>query len=141
MLKQSVLIVDDEPMTRDLLRLMLERAGFDISEAEDGIDALEKIKDNAPDAVILDVMMPRMDGVTVCEILRREEATANLPVIMLSARTHMDAVEKGLRAGATRYLSKPVSRQDLIRNVHEVIAGVPSPETQLLREQLIRNQD
>jgi len=140
-LKQSVLIVDDEPMTRDLLRLMLERAGFDISEAEDGIDALEKIRDSAPDAVILDVMMPHMDGITVCEILRREEATVNLPVVMLSARTHMDAVAKGLLAGATRYLSKPVSRQDLIQNLREVIAGIPSPETQMLREQLIRSQD
>lgn len=140
-MKQSVLIVDDEPMTRDLLRLMLERAGYDISEAEDGIDALEKIKDSTPDAVILDVMMPHMDGITVCEILRREEATADLPIIMLSARTHLDAIEKGLRAGATRYLSKPVSRQDLIQNVREVIAGVPSLETQMLREQLIRNRD
>ena len=140
-MKQSVLIVDDEPMTRDLLRLMLERAGFDISEAEDGIDALEKIKDSTPDAVILDVMMPHMDGITVCEILRRQEETADLPVLMLSARTHMDAIEQGLRAGATRYLSKPVSRQDLIQNLREAIAGIPSPETQLLRERLIGNQD
>ena len=140
-MKQSVLIVDDEPMTRDLLRLMLERAGFDISEAEDGIDALEKIKESTPDAVILDVMMPHMDGITVCETLRREEATADLPIIMLSARTHMDAIEKGLRAGASRYLSKPVSRQDLIQNLREVIAGIPSPETQMLRERLIRNRD
>lgn len=143
-MNQSVLIVDDEPMTRDLLRLMLERASFDIFEAEDGADALEKIRENPPDVVILDVMMPNMDGITVCEILRGEEATADLPIIMLSARTHMDAIERGLRAGATRYLSKPVSRQDLIQNVREVIAGVPSPETQMLREQLIEpdvNQD
>lgn len=140
-MKQSVLIVDDEPMTRDLLRLMLERAGFHISEAEDGIDALDKIGNSLPDAIILDVMMPNMDGITVCEILRSQEATANLPVIMLSARTHLDAIEKGLRAGASRYLSKPVSRQELIQNIREVIAGIPSPETQMLREQLIRNQD
>lgn len=140
-MKQSLLIVDDEPMTRDLLRLMLERAGFVISEAEDGNEALEKIKENPPDAVILDVMMPNMDGITVCKILRSQEATASLPVIMLSARTHLDAVEKGLRAGATRYLSKPVSRQDLIQNIREAIEGIPSLETQLLRQQLIQNQD
>jgi CheY-like chemotaxis protein len=122
----SVLIVDDEPMTRDLLRMMLRPAGFDIFEAEDGVDALEKIKQRQPDVIILDVMMPNLDGINTCIALRQQPETADLPVLMLSAKTHLNAVEEGMRAGATRYLSKPVSRKELIDHINDVL-GVPSP--------------
>ena len=88
----SVLVVDDEPMARTLLRLMLVRAGFDVHEAEDGFDALEKVKKQPPDVMILDVMMPGMDGFTVCEVLRDDQTTAQIPVIMLSAKTDLDSV-------------------------------------------------
>jgi CheY-like chemotaxis protein len=117
----TVLVVDDESLTRDLLRMMLERADFRVVEAEDGIDALEKIRQQPPDAVILDVMMPNMDGFVVCQTLRQNEATADLPVLMLSAKTQPEAVEEGMRAGATRYLPKPISYKDLIRHVKEVL--------------------
>ena len=122
----SILIVDDEPMTRNLLRLMLERAGFRILEAEDGLKALEAVAEHNPDMLILDVMMPNMDGVTVCETLRAEAETAALPVILLSARTSPDAVRQGMQAGADRYLSKPISREELIRHVREVLQGIRS---------------
>lgn len=119
----TVLVVDDESLTRDLLRMMLERADFRVMEAEDGVDALEKIREQRPDAVILDVMMPNMDGFAVCQTLRQEAATADLPVLMLSAKTQPEAVEEGMRAGATRYLPKPISYKDLIRHVKEVLDG------------------
>ncbi len=120
----SVLVVDDEPMARDLLRLMLERAGFNVAEARDGFDALEKVKQNPPDVVILDVMMPGMDGITVCSTLSNDEATAHVPIIMLSAKTHSTSVQEGLTAGAKRYLSKLISRKDLIKNIHELLDEV-----------------
>jgi len=113
-------------MTRNLLRLMLERAGFAILEAEDGLQALEVVAAQVPDVLILDVMMPHMDGITVCETLRAEAETAVVPVILLSARTSPEAVRLGLAAGADRYLSKPISRDDLLRNVREVMQGIPS---------------
>lgn len=113
-------------MTRNLLRLMLERVGFKILEAEDGLHALEVVAAESPDLLILDVMMPNVDGITVCETLRAEAATAVLPIILLSARTSTDAVQMGLRAGADRYLSKPISREELIRNVRELLQGIPS---------------
>ena len=75
----SILIVDDEPMTRNLLRLMLERVGFDISEAGDGQEALDMVAEKQPDLLILDVMMPHVDGITVCERLRAQAETAVLP--------------------------------------------------------------
>ena len=118
----SVLVVDDEPLTQDLLRLMLEPAGFRVTSAEHGLDALEKVQNNKPDIMILDVMMPHMDGITVCKKLRSNPETADLPIIMLSGKTHLNAVEEGLAAGANRYLGKPTSRADLIKNLNEVLA-------------------
>jgi DNA-binding response OmpR family regulator len=120
-LSQSVLIVDDEPMARTLLRLMLVRAGFNVSEAEDGFDALNKVKKDPPDIILLDVMMPGMDGFTVCETLRNEEDTAALPIIMLSAKTDLESINRGLRLGATKYLTKPISPEDLTRHVSDAL--------------------
>ncbi len=122
-LTQSVLIVDDEPMARTLLRLMLVRAGFNVSEAEDGYDALKKVQDYQPDIILLDVMMPGMDGFTVCETLRGEEKTSALPIIMLSAKTDLESINKGLRVGATKYLTKPISPEDLTRHVHDALGN------------------
>ncbi|GJM41726.1 MAG: hypothetical protein DHS20C20_20080 [Ardenticatenaceae bacterium] len=121
----TVLIVDDEPMTRNLLRLMLERSGFDILEAEDGLKALAAVAENRPDLLILDVMMPNMDGITVCERLRADVNTAVLPIILLSARTSAEAVRAGLDAGANKYVGKPVSRTDLLDHVREVLNTTP----------------
>lgn len=120
----SVLVVDDEPMARTLLRLMLVRAGFEVLEAADGQEALNKVKEQLPDIMILDVMMPGIDGFAVCEALRQEEATLELPVIMLSAKTDSVSVRRGLRAGATKYLTKPVSQEELTRNVLETLESL-----------------
>ena len=122
----SILIVDDEPMTRNLLRLMLERSGFTIFEAEDGLKALDVVAEEHLDLLILDVMMPNMDGITVCETLRADIETADLPIILLSARTNPEAVRLGMQAGANRYLSKPISREELVRQVRDVLQGIPS---------------
>ena len=127
-MKPSVLIVDDESMTRDLLRLMLERAGFDILEAEDGLKALLMVAEKAPDVLLLDVMMPNMDGLTVCEKLRAQAETAVLPIILLSARANPESIQEGMKAGATRYLGKPVSREELVNTIREVLEGTPSTE-------------
>lgn len=118
---QSVLIVDDEPMARTLLRLMLVRAGFNVSEASNGRDALVKVKKNRPDVVLLDVMMPDMDGFTVCATIRGQEDTAELPIIMLSAKTDLDSINKGLQVGATKYLTKPISPEDLTQHVRDAL--------------------
>ena len=125
-MKPSILIVDDEPLTRNLLRLMLERAGFEISEAEDGLKALLMMAEQSPDVLLLDVMMPNMDGLTVCEKLRARPETAVLPIILLSARTSSEAVKAGMDAGATKYLSKPINRKELINTIHEVLQNIPA---------------
>ena len=116
-----VLIVDDEPMARTLLRLMLVRAGFNVAEAKDGFDALQQVKNHQPDVVVLDVMMPGMDGFSVCKSLRSDHNTETMPVIMLSAKTDLESINKGLDAGANKYLTKPISPEDLTRHVREVL--------------------
>ncbi len=118
---KSVLVVDDEKMTRDLLRLMLKGTGFTIFEAEDGFVALEQIEAHMPDIMILDVMMPGLDGLAVCQKIRSEPKTVELPVIMLSAKTTPTAIQDGLDAGANRYLTKPVGFKELLSNIEDVL--------------------
>ncbi len=108
-------------MTRDLLQLMLRPAGFEVFEAEDGLDALQKLNRQLPDVVLLDVMMPNMDGIVTCQEIRRNPQTAQLPVIMLSAKTHGTAVDEGLAAGANHYLTKPIARKQLIAVINQLI--------------------
>jgi DNA-binding response OmpR family regulator len=118
--------VDDEPMARTLLRLMLVRAGFEVIEAESGYAALEKIESNSADVMILDVMMPGMDGFTVCETIRQDSEVSGLPIIMLSAKTDQDSVKKGLQVGADKYLTKPISPEDLTRHVRDLLERAPT---------------
>ncbi len=119
----SVLVVDDEPALRDLIRQMLEIGGFTVNEAEDGETALDIIDEEPPDAVILDVMMPHMDGITVCKQIRGDVETASLPVIMLSGKTQKEAIAEGIAAGANKYLCKPVSYDELVGSLNEVLAS------------------
>lgn len=123
---QTILIVDDEAMARTLLRLMLVRGGFQVREAEDGYDALQKIGVDPPDLVLLDVMMPGLDGFEVCAALRGAEKTAALPIIMLSAKTDPASISKGLQVGATSYLTKPLLPEELLTSIHVALANPPS---------------
>jgi len=116
----SVLIVDDDANIREVLCSMLAFAGYEPLTAVDGIDALEKIEQHHPDMVILDIMMPNMDGLTACRVLKRQAKTANLPVILLSGKSHLTLEEKSLTGYADKYLSKPVSLQELVVNLQEV---------------------
>jgi len=124
--KFKILVVDDDPNLRVLLRQMLALRGFDVVEAEDGLDALTMVEEAEPDLVVLDVMMPDVDGITVCKQLRCQPKTAKLPIIMLSGKVSSEAVEEGLQAGADRYLRKPIPLADLIANIWEVLPNIIS---------------
>ncbi len=117
----SILVVDDDFGLRELLRQMLEFSGFEVEEAVDGLDALDKIGDFQPDLLVLDVMMPQMDGITLCKRLRAEPETAVLPIIMLSGKTQREAIKEGLTAGANKYLTKPMSFEHLIQSINELL--------------------
>lgn len=117
----SVLVVDDEPMARTMLRLMLIRADFEVIEAKDGHEALKEVERRLPDVVLLDIMMPGIDGFEVCRRLRESSRTDALPIIMLSAKADADSIAQGMRVGATKYLTKPVRPDELVGHVREVL--------------------
>lgn len=119
----SVMIVDDEPMTRQMLHMLLELEGFKVFEAEDGVEALEKTRRFRPDAMILDVMMPRMDGLVACRKLRARPDTADMPIIMLSGKINHNSAEVGLAAGADMYMSKPMKTEELLAALRRLVAS------------------
>lgn len=106
--KVKILVVDDIPLNVLLVKKMLQPLGFDTSEAEDGIVAMEKIGADKPDLILLDLMMPRMDGFEVLRRLRASDDTKSIPVIILSALNSNDDVAKGISMGAEDYITKPI---------------------------------
>ena len=120
-MKKKILIVDDDPITINLLRLILEPAGYFTITAENGLEALNQVAQNAPDAILLDVMMPIMDGFAVCQKLRDGKETERLPIIILSTSAQSRSVTAGLEAGATKYLFKPISRDNLLKEIAETL--------------------
>jgi len=105
----TVLVVDDEEDLLSLLDYNLKQEGFEVVRARDGIEALEQSREHEPDLIILDIMMPKMDGIEVCEKLRQDARLRTIPIMMLTARTEEDDQVEGLDVGADIYLGKPVS--------------------------------
>ena len=110
----KVLVVDDEEGIRVLCRVNLELGGYEVLEAADGFTALEVARSQRPDLIFLDIMMPRMDGWEVLGHLKEETATANIPVVLLTARTSEEDQIRGWGEGILEYLSKPFNPQRLV---------------------------
>jgi CheY-like chemotaxis protein len=117
----SVMIVDDEFISRNMLSIMLALVGHEVTEAEDGLEAIELLKDNRPDIILMDLMMPRCNGLEATKTIRKNAELNDLPIIFLSAKTDGATVQAGLDAGANRFLAKPVSYGDLVENIEEVL--------------------
>jgi Response regulators consisting of a CheY-like receiver domain and a winged-helix DNA-binding domain len=118
-----VLVVDDEPNIRRLAQVNLERHGYRVETAENGAQALAKIKANRPDLLVSDVMMPEMDGFELLANVRRDPAIADLPVIMLTAKAQDKDVMTGYQHGADMYLTKPFNPQELLQFVKRLLAS------------------
>ncbi len=119
----TILVVDDDPQARLLLTYILKRKGFEVLEAEDGPAALVRVGRDGPDLVLLDVMMPGMDGFEVCAALRADPHWNLLPIVILTAKTDADAQERGLRAGANDYLTKPVRPDEHVARIQAALSG------------------
>lgn len=125
---KRILIVDDEPDVLELVGSNLRRAGFEVATAEDGREALEKAARLRPALVVLDVMLPGMAGTEVCKLLKRDPATASIPVIMLTARAEEIDRVVGLELGADDYVAKPFSPRELVLRVQSVLRRTEGAE-------------
>lgn len=124
--KKRILVVDDEPDFASIVQGNLEKEGFEVEVAYDGVEGLEKVKANPPDAIVLDVMMPEMDGYKMCSELKADEKYADIPVLMLTAvadrvpstrYSHYD----GMSMEADDYLPKPASAEDITESIKSLL--------------------
>jgi DNA-binding response OmpR family regulator len=119
---KSILIVDDEVGARTLIGIMLDRGGFRVAKAKDANEALTVVdRGEKPDLIIMDVMMPGMDGIELCRTIRQTSNGAEIPILILSARGDAEAVMRGMDAGATDYLPKPILHHDLVAKVRALL--------------------
>ena len=116
-----ILIVDDNETNRDILQTRLERHGYDLKQAADGEEALAAIEEHLPDLVLLDVMMPKLDGIEVCKRVRADASLPFIPIILCTAKADSKDVVAGLEAGADEYLTKPIDQIALVARVKSVL--------------------
>ena len=119
--RPTVLVADDDEDVRDLVAFRLERSGYRVITAGDGAEALRAIRERTPALAVLDVMMPRMTGYEVTRALRGDEATRDIPVILLTARVHRSELADGLEAGADAYVKKPFGAEELRSRIAAVL--------------------
>ncbi len=126
-MKPRILVVDDEPDAIELIEFNLKAAGYEVTSAADGDEALKKARAVLPHLIILDLMLPGVDGLAVCKQLRRDERTAPIPIIMLTAKAaEIDRV-LGLELGADDYVTKPFSPRELVLRVKRLLRSEPAP--------------
>ncbi|PYJ24405.1 MAG: DNA-binding response regulator, partial [Verrucomicrobia bacterium] len=117
---RNILIIEDETDVADLLSLNLRKAGFRVSTAGDGASGLQKARDDRPDFIILDLMLPKMSGLEVCRILKSDAATARKPILMLTAKAEEIDRIVGLEFGADDYVTKPFSPREIVLRIRAI---------------------
>jgi DNA-binding response OmpR family regulator len=126
--RPKVLVVDDEPEAVELVEFNLKQGGFDVAVAADGAEALKKARGLMPSLIVLDLMLPEVDGLEVCKMLRRDSATAKVPIIMLTAKAaEIDRI-LGLELGADDYITKPFSPRELVLRVKRILQRGQAPD-------------
>jgi DNA-binding response OmpR family regulator len=127
--KPKILVVDDEPEAVELVEFNLRQTGFEVVTAADGAEALRKARKTTPNLIVLDLMLPELDGLEVCKLLRRDPATAGIPIVMVTAKAaELDRI-LGLELGADDYITKPFSPRELVLRVKNILQrGRPAGE-------------
>ena len=135
-MKPKILIVDDEPDVVQLIEYNLKSAGYDVMTATDGQDALQQARGSSPDLIILDLMLPEVDGLDVCKILRRDAGTAGIPIVMLTAKASETDRVLGLELGADDYVTKPFSPRELVLRVKRLLRSESAKQDNAERIQI-----
>lgn len=120
---KKVLIVDDEPNIAISVEFLMRREGFEVLVAHDGEEGLTRIRADRPDLVVLDVMMPKLDGFEVCKAVRADPALAGVRILMLTAKGRAAEIAKGLSLGADAYIPKPFATRELVAKVKELLGS------------------
>ncbi|MEX0771181.1 MAG: response regulator [Balneolaceae bacterium] len=128
MSKTTILVVDDEQDILDLIEYNLRIEGFEVLKAENGQEGIQLVKDHKPDLILLDIMMPEMDGLEVCDRLRKDETVSRIPIIFLTARDDEKTEVEGLNLGADDYITKPISTRKLLSRIKAVLRRYEEPE-------------
>ena len=128
---KKIMIIEDESDVADLLTLNLRKAGFRTSTAADGVSGLQKARDERPDFIILDLMLPKMAGLEVCKILKSDTATSHIPILMLTAKAEEIDRIVGLEFGADDYVTKPFSPREIALRIRAILRRGEKPEESL----------
>lgn len=136
-----VLVVDDDPMVTRLVRINLELEDFEVEEAWDGKTAMRMMRENRPDLLVLDIMMPQMDGWEILKLVREDEQLRDLPVVVLTAKVQEEDIARGWRMGADGYIVKPFNPVILADALRKVLEATPEERIALRNEEIDRYRD
>ncbi|MEO0098024.1 MAG: response regulator [candidate division WOR-3 bacterium] len=118
--KKKILLIEDEVNLQELIKFRLEEAGYEVLIAGDGLSGLSLVRTQKPDLVLLDLMLPKLDGYTICRLLKMDDATRGIPIVMVTARTMPQDRERGLEMGADAYITKPADFTTLLAKIEEL---------------------
>lgn len=121
-MSEAILVIEDDPATARLVEYTLSRHGYKVATASNGLDGIRKARAEVPDLVILDVMLPGIDGFEICHRLRADAATRDIRILMFSAKAQEIDRDTGLKVGADAYLTKPAAPEDILSTVQELLA-------------------
>lgn len=139
--RDSVLVIEDEADLREVLTYNLRREGYQVAASANGAEGLQRVKDEGPDIVILDLMLPDLDGLEICQRIRRDPKRGRTPIIMVTAKGDESDVVLGLGVGADDYMTKPFSPKELIARVKAVLRRHATPEPSEEDEATIERRD
>ncbi len=120
-MSSKILIVDDTETMRLYEQMLLSGQDYELDMAENGIDALKKIKQNKPDLVLMDIMMPQMNGIECCRRIKAEEATRDIKVVMVTTKSEYEKVKEAFAAGCDDYVTKPINRVEILSKLKELL--------------------
>jgi CheY-like chemotaxis protein len=120
-MKKKILLVDDSSTVILMEKMILAKGPYDIVTARDGVEGVAKAKSEKPDVILLDVMMPNLDGLSACAAIRNDEATANIPIIMVTTRGEEHNMETAFRNGCTDYVTKPINGLELLTKLNNIL--------------------
>lgn len=138
---KRILVVDDEARVLTVIQKRLESVGYEVLTAMDGNEALNKARSETPDLIILDLILPKLNGYQVCSILKRDSYYKKIPIIMLTARTQERDIEEGMRVGADAYMTKPFKNEVLLEQIQQLLAKADERKVQTEKERMAKEAE